>query len=261
MNREPGGLEPMSELSLAGKVALVTGAGTRVGSAIARHLGREGMRVALHFFSNRRGAELTLTQIQAAGGKGILLQADLRDRTQARGLAMRAVEELGGIDLLVLGAASFEPTPLEQLDESTWDRVLSLNLNSPVALAHQAISALRERRGSIVFVTCSSVAAPFAGYLPYVVSKAALWQAARTLAIELAPEVRVNAVAPGTVMPPESLSEEELGRLVSRIPLERRGSGDDVARAVLFLAKNPFVTGHQLMVDGGRSVASARGAI
>jgi pteridine reductase len=241
--------------SLRGKRALVTGAGQRVGQAIAVALGREGMHVAVHYRESYAGAEDTARQIREHGGTATLLSADLSSRDQARTLVDRAVEALGGLDLLVPSAASFERVALGDVDDDAWDRSLQLNVASQFALAKQAVPALRSAQGSIVFLTCSSASVPFRGYLPYVVSKGALQHLMRALALELAPDVRVNAVAPGTVMPPPSYDAQAVARLERAVPLQRVGSPEDIARAVVFLASSPFVTGHELAVDGGRSVA------
>lgn len=240
---------------LRGKRALVTGAGQRVGQAIAVALGAEGMHVGVHFRESRAGAEQTAERIHGAGGKAALLSADLSSREQARTLVDRALAELGGLDLVVASAASFERVALEDVDDAAWDRSLELNLASPFALVHRAVPALRASRGSIVFVTCSSATVPMRGYLPYVVSKGALKHLMKTLALELAPDVRVNAVAPGTVLPPPSYDPAAIARLARAIPLARVGTAEDIARAVVYLASAPFVTGHELAVDGGRSVA------
>jgi pteridine reductase len=213
------------------------------------------MHVAVHYRESRDGAEITAAQIRKAGGQALLLQADLTSRDQARALVDQAVDGLGGLDLVVASAASFEKVALDSIDDAAWDRSLDLNLASPFALVHRAVPALRRTRGSVVFVTCSSATVPMRGYLPYVVSKGALKHLMKTLALELAPEVRVNAVAPGTVMPPPSYDAEAVRRLARAIPLARVGDPADVANAVVFLASSPFVTGHELAVDGGRSVA------
>jgi pteridine reductase len=241
--------------SLRGKRALVTGAGQRVGQAIALALGAEGMQVAVHYRESKAGAERTAEGVRSAGGQALTLSADLTSRDAARALVDAAVSELGGLDLVVASAASFERLPLEQVDDEAWDRSLSLNLASPFALVHRAVPALRAARGSVVFITCSSATVPMKGYLPYVVSKGALKHLMKTLALELAPEIRVNAVAPGTVLPPPSYDEEAVRRLSRAIPLGHVGQAEDIARAVVFLAGSPFVTGHELAVDGGRSVA------
>jgi pteridine reductase len=242
-------------VSLRGKRALVTGAGQRVGQAIALALGAEGAHVAVHYRESRAGAEETAQRIRERGGQASLFSADLTSRDAARGLVDSALAELGGLDLVVASAASFERVNVDDVDDAAWDRSLNLNLASPFALVHRAVPALRAAQGSVVFVTCSSATVPMRHYLPYVVSKGALKHLMKTLALELAPEIRVNAVAPGTVMPPPSYDAEAIAKLSRAIPLGRVGSPQDIARAVLFLAQNPFVTGHELAVDGGRSVA------
>src|SRR5687768_9731006 len=169
-------------IDLRGRAALVTGAGRRVGAAIAIALGRQGMRVAIHHRDSRDGAERTLAAVRAGGGEGVILAADLTDRGAARRLVDDAVSALGGIDVLVPSAASFERIPLDDVDDAAWDRTMALDLDAPFALAHQAIPALRAAEGSIVFITCTSATRPFRSYLPYVVAKGALRQLMRTLA-------------------------------------------------------------------------------
>jgi pteridine reductase len=211
--------------------------------------------VAVHYRESRAGAEDTAARIREAGGSAVLLAADLSSRDAARDLVDSAIAELGGLDLVVASAASFERVPLADVDDAAWDRSLNLNLASPFALVHRAVPALRAAGGSVVFITCSSATVPMRNYLPYVVSKGALQHLMKTLALELAPEIRVNAVAPGTVMPPPSYDAEAVQRLARVIPLGHVGSPHDIAQAVVFLASSPFVTGHELSVDGGRSVA------
>jgi pteridine reductase len=242
-------------LELRGRRALVTGAGRRVGRAIALALGRAGMQVAIHYHRSREGALETLAEIRESGGDGVVLDADLSDRNAARSLVDRAVAALSGLDLLVASAANFDRVAVDDVDDATWDRALELNLASQFALAQRAAPALRQSRGSIVVITCASATTPFRNYLPYVVSKGALRQLMRVLSLELASEVRVNAVAPGTVLPPEDLPAPVLKRLIERTPLARTGSAEDVADAVVYLARAPFVTGVELLVDGGRGVA------
>ena len=242
-------------IALGGKRALVTGAGQRVGQAIALALGAAGMQVALHYRESRAGAEHTAQQIRDSGGSAVTLAADLTSRDAARDLVDRSVAELGGLDLVVASAANFERVALGDVDDAAWDRSLDLNLASPFALVQRAVPALRAARGSVVFISCSSATVPMRNYLPYVVSKGAIRHLMKTLALELAPEIRVNAVAPGTVMPPASYDAAAVQRLSRAIPLARVGSPQDIARAVVFLASSPFITGHELAVDGGRSVA------
>lgn len=246
----------MSErLELVGKAALVTGAGTRVGAAIARALGAERMRVAVHHYGSSAGADATCRAIEAAGGEAFPVRADLYDEAAARALVRECSTRLGGLDLLVASAANYDEAPLASITPEAWQRALSLNLLAPFALVHEARAVLAERRGSVVLITCSSRRAPEKDRLPYQVSKAALHQLMRVLALELAPEVRVNAVAPGTVLPPSSLSEQEVQALASRIPLGHVGTAEAIAEAVVHLARSPFITGSELLVDGGRALS------
>jgi pteridine reductase len=242
--------------TLADRVALVTGAATRVGRCIAETLGREGMRVAVHYHRNADGAASVQRAIQDSGGQAICLQADLARAEHAKLLVEQVVEQWGRLDLLIPSAANFERIPYPKLDAAAWDRALDLNSRAPYLLAHAATSSLQLTRGSMIFITCSSTITPMRNYLPYVVSKAAVLQLMRVLSLELAPDVRVNAVAPGTVLPPDHFDPHLADAVRSRIPLGRFGTAADVAQAVVYLAKAPFVTGQQLAVDGGRSVAA-----
>lgn len=243
-------------IDLAGKSALVTGAGKRLGRAIAVALGGAGMRVAVHYNKSSAGALETADAIRAAGGHAETLQADLGGRDEARRLVDACTTRLGSLDLLVPSAASFERVRWDDVDDAAWNRTLALNLSAPFALAHAATPALRASRGSIVFITCSSTTTPFKNHVPYVVSKGALKQLMRVLCLELAPDVRVNAVAPGTVLPPPDMDPAVVARIAGRAPLGRVGDASDIAEAVLYLARAPFVTGHELVVDGGRNVAA-----
>lgn len=215
------------------------------------------MKVGVHFNASREGAEATAAQIQAAGGEAVLLGADLSRREEAGRLVDEAIEALGGLDVLALSAANFERVAFDEVDFEAWDRAMRLNLEAPFAMAHRARGALAAARGSIVFVTCVSATMPYKSYLPYVVSKGALRQLMRVMALEMAPDVRVNAVAPGTVLAPDQMSAEEVARLARRIPLGHVGEAEDAADAVLYLARAPFVTGQELVVDGGRTLTLA----
>ncbi len=242
----------MNELS--GKRALVTGGARRVGAEIARALGAAGMDVAVHYHSSAADAEAVCGEIAERGGRGWPIAGDLSDRDQARDVVTGAIEQLGGLDLLVLCAANFDHVPFDGIEDSHWDRALNVNLTAPFAMAHAARDALRASRGAIVLITCISRRAPYRDFLPYEVSKAGVHQLMRLLALELAPEVRVNAVAPGTVLPPDGWDEARIAKLAERIPLGRAGRAGDVASAVLHLARHDFMTGEELVVDGGRSL-------
>lgn len=239
--------------ALTGGRALVTGGGRRLGAAIAEALGEAGMDVMVSYQASAEGAEATCARIRAQGRTAFAQRADLNDRAAGRALIDAAAQRLGGLDLLVLSAASYEPGSLADTDDAAWDRTLALNLAAPFALAQRAAPLLRASRGSLVFITCGSRLAPHAGHLAYQASKAGLHQLMRTLAIELAPEVRVNAVAPGSVLPPDDWDETRVSELTARIPLGRTGRARDVADAVLYLARSDWTTGTELVVDGGRS--------
>jgi NAD(P)-dependent dehydrogenase (short-subunit alcohol dehydrogenase family) len=229
--------------------ALVTGAAARVGRAIALELGRAGARVAVHYRSSRAQAEETARLL----GGAPLVQGD-QTRDAAR-IVAEAARALGGLDLLVCSAAQFEKEPAESLSRERFEAMLSANLTGPFLLMQAALPHLRAARGSIVnLVDLCGTAQVWEGYAHYAASKAGLAALTRLLALEWAPEVRVNAVAPGSVLFPDGLSQEERDRLIRRIPLQHAGTPEDVARTVLFLASAPFITGQVLAVDGGRSV-------
>ncbi len=164
------------------------------------------------------------------------------------------LDHFGALDLLVLSAANYDAVGIDDVTEREWDRALDLNLSAPFFLSLAALDSLRARHGNIVFITGMGATRPKRGFLPYMVSKGATRQLMRTLALELAPAVRVNAVAPGTVLPPEDLSEDEVAGLVADIPLQRVGSAKAVADAVAHLAQADFVTGQELLVDGGVTI-------
>jgi pteridine reductase len=240
--------------NLTGGRALVTGGGKRLGAAIAEALGVAGMDVVVSYQASAVGVESTCARIREAGRTAHAERADLSDRAAARALVDAAQARLGGLDLLVLNAGIYEPGGLETTEDAAWDRSLALNVASAFALVQRAAPLLRASRGSVVALTCGTGVAPHAGYLAYQASKAALRQLVRALAIELAPDVRVNAVAPGSVLPPEDFDAATLAQLTRRIPLGRLGAARDVVDAVLYLARSDWSTGTEILVDGGRGV-------
>jgi pteridine reductase len=246
----------MPHVPLTGRAALVTGAGTRLGAAIARSLAAAGADVAVHYASSGDGAAAVVDEARSLGRRAVALQADLHDRGALAGLARSALDwSSGRLDVLVHNAANFERVPPDELTEGAWDRAMALNATAPYLLTLELAPALRACSGSIVAIACVSAERPWRNYIPYSVSKAALAHLVRGLAVGLSPEVRVNGIAPGTVLPPSSYDEATLARLRERIPLRRLGEADDVARAVVFLAENDFISGQILAIDGGASVA------
>ena len=248
--------EEVGPLSLNGKVTLVTGAGKRVGAAIAERLGHAGMKVGVHYNGSREGAEQVAAKVREAGGEAQLFQANLYDRDSARTLVNEVATAFGGLDLLVASAANFDRVAFDAIDDAAWDRALALNVTAPFVLAQAATPYLKASNGAIVIITCTSTTVPYRHYLPYVVSKGAVKQLMRTLALELAPQIRVNGIAPGTVLPPEDLDDATLLRLQQSAPLQRFGNPADIAEAVAYLASARFVTGQELAVDGGRTLGA-----
>lgn len=245
----------MTQAPFTGKTALVTGGGVRVGAAIARALAAAGADLIVHYSSSADGAQAVVEDAIRLGRRATAIQADLRDRAQIERLAREAVEGSGGrLDLLVHNAANFDRIDPEALDAAAWDRALELNAEAPYLLTLALRPALKAARGAVIAVVCLSAERPFRHHIPYSISKAALAHVVRGLALALAPEVRVNGVAPGAVLLPEGTSEAERARALRRIPLGRLGSPEDVARAVVFLAESDFISGQILAVDGGESL-------
>jgi pteridine reductase len=239
---------------LAGRVALVTGAGHRVGRAIALALGARGMRVVVHYNAAADGAEETARLIRDAGGAASVVHADLLDVTETSRLIERAIEAEGGLSALVNSAAVMRRTPVGSTTAEAWDEMFALNVRAPYFLAQAAAPALRAARGAIVNIADLAAFETWPAYVPHGMTKAALVQMTRGLAHALAPEVRVNGIAPGVVLLPEGWSDADAEHLRSTTPLRRLGTPDDVAGAVIYLLEADYVTGEVITVDGGRHV-------
>ena len=240
-------------MELGGRAALVTGAGRRIGRAIAVALGARGMRVGVHYHRAEEGARETAAEIVAAGGEAELLRADLRVPGAAAELVGDAADRLGRLDVLVNSAAIMVRTPIGTVTESVWDEMFAVNLRAPF-FAAQAAAARMTDGGAIVNLADLAAFETWPGYVPHGISKAGVVQMTRALARALAPRVRVNAVAPGAVLLPESWDVGAADRLAATTPLRRLGDPADVVRAVLYLLDADYVTGETLIVDGGRHV-------
>jgi pteridine reductase len=248
---------------LDGRVALVTGAGHRVGRAVAERLAEAGAGVVVHYGGSRSAAEETAGGLRDDHGvPAWALGADLADPAAIERLFAAVAERCGRLDVLVNSAAVFEPAPLESLDATAWDRVLAINLRAPHLCVREALGLLRaaaaERGATSAVVNVSDLSGVVAwrGFLHHGASKAGLLHWTRTAALELAPAVRVNAIVPGALLPPPGVDTDadswrEMGR---RLPLGRTGSPRDAADAVLYLATAEFVTGAVLSVDGGEAL-------
>jgi pteridine reductase len=240
--------------TLAGRVVLVTGAGRRVGRAIALTLAARGMRVVVHYNGSRDGADETARLIRESGGDALVEQADLVDLAAAGALVERAIAWRGALDALVNSAAIMVRTPVGETTQSDWDTMFAINVRAPYFLSQQAAPALASAHGAIVNIADLAAFESWPAYVPHGMTKAAVVHMTRSMARALAPDVRVNAVAPGVVLLPEGWSEAEAEHLRSTTPLHRLGSPDDVARAVVYLLEADYVTGEVIRVDGGRHV-------
>ena len=233
----------------------MTGAARRVGAAIARALHEAGANLVLHYRQSASEArELADALLRERPGSAIILQADLLDTGRLAGLIDDAAAAFGGLDILVNNASSFYPTPLGEITEQAWEDLIGTNLKAPLFLSQAAAPRLVAARGLILNLVDIHGLRPLRRYPVYSIAKAGLILLTRSLARELAPHVRVNAVAPGPVLWPEGADPELREKILERTLLKRAGSPQDVARAVLFFATDAgFITGQVLCVDGGRS--------
>lgn len=247
----------MSSSRLAGKAALITGGARRIGAVIARTLHAHGANVVVHYRSSAREAEQLCRELVALrAGSAVTVQADLTDTRALAPLVERAVAAFGRLDVLVNNASSFYPTPVGELTEEDWDDLVGSNLKAPLFLAQAATPHLREAQGLIVNLVDIHALRPLKRHTVYSIAKAGLVMLTRSLARELGPQIRVNAVAPGPVLWPEGGIDGQLQQeIIDRTALKRIGTPADIAQAVLFFATDaPFVTGQVLAVDGGRSI-------
>lgn len=244
-------------VSLTGKVILITGAARRVGAEIARLLHAAGASVVLHYRSSAEDAAALAAELNALRPESArAIECDLLDVSQLPALVATAVDTFGGLDVLINNASTFYPTPVGDITEIDWDDLLGTNLRAPLFLSQAANAALRERAGLILNVADIHGLRPLRRYPVYSVAKAGLIMLTKSLARELGPHVRVNAVAPGPVMwPADGLDKELQEKIIRRTALKRPGSAQEVARACLYFASDaPYVTGQVLAVDGGRSI-------
>lgn len=244
---------------MQGKTVLVTGGAKRVGAAICRRLHAAGANVAIHFRSSAYEAFSLRGELNdLREGSAFCVQADLLDPGSLPRMAAEVLEHFGQIDALVNNASSFYATPLAEIDAAQWNDLVGTNLRAPLLLAQAVAPELRRRHGAIVNIVDIHAERPMHGHLLYSVAKAGLTALTKGLAQELAPQVRVNAVAPGVIIWPEGdewNNEEARRKIVAHTLLKREGEPDDIARTVKFLiADAPYITGQVIAVDGGRSI-------
>ncbi|HZW04638.1 MAG TPA: SDR family oxidoreductase [Anaerolineaceae bacterium] len=234
----------------AAPLAVVTGAGVRLGRAIAESLAGRGYALGVHYHHSQAAAEDLAGQVTRQGGKAFLLSADLTDPAQIEDLFEQVAAVPHPLKVLVNSAAVMPAGRLGETSVEAWDATLDLNLRAPWLCACQAARLMKDG-GAIVNLSDAGTVKSWTGYPAYLVSKAGVETLTRLLASDLAPGVRVNAVAPGLILPSDEVSTETWDRLIDRLPLKRSGSTDEITQAVLFLIENAYITGQTIVVDGG----------
>jgi pteridine reductase len=239
-------------MELEGKTAVVTGGAVRLGKALALALAREGVRLALHYNSSAAPAEETVDQIRALGSDALAVQADLSQPSQAPFVLQRAADHFGQVDILINSAAVFQSADLAHTTEGLWDRHFAINLKSPFFLC-QAFAAHvgKIRRAHIVSIADWRGLRPDTAYLAYSLTKAGVISMTGALALALAPNIQVNAIAPGAILPPPGKDQSYLDQLAQKVPVRRVGSPDEIARTLIYLLTSDFVTGETIFVTGG----------
>ncbi len=244
-------------MKLKGKVALVTGSAVRLGKAIALALAEQGIHIILQYRTSEKEARVAAAQIRRKKVHAHLLQCDLSNSREVERLARQAPALLGRVDILVNNASEFFSTPISSVTEAEWDRFLDVNLKAPFLLSRSlGMEMVKRGGGKIINITDVSAFRPWADFIPYSVSKAGLVTLTQGLAKALAPRVQVNAIAPGTILPPVTgWTSRQRERTLRSIPLKRFGAPEDIVRAVLFLIESDYITGTVIPVDGGKSIA------
>ncbi len=245
---------------MQGKVVLITGGARRVGAAICRRLHERGADLMIHYRASDMDARALQDELNASRSDSVsLIQADLLNISGLASLVSETVNRFGRLDVLINNASSFFPTNLGEIDESAWEDLIGTNLKAPLFLSQAAAPQIRKHRGCIVNIVDIHADKPLKNYLVYTTAKGGLVALTKSLAREIGPEARANAVAPGAILWPEdevwadALSRQ---RIINQTLLKRVGEPDDIAKAVVFLvADAPYVTGQVIAVDGGRSVS------
>ena len=241
-------------MDVSGRWALITGGAHRVGGAITSTMAEAGCNVIVHYHQAVEQAEETANHARAFGAQALTLQADLREHENIFTLFDQIDREEIALDILVNSAAVMNAVDLLEATEADWQHAIDLNLKAAFFCLQQAARRMQGRGGAIVNISDIMGLRPWRRFPIHSISKAGIEMLTRVAALALAPHIRVNAVAPGPVIKPEKMFEERWGNLTSRLPLQHGGSGKDVARAVIFLVENDFITGETLVVDGGGSL-------
>lgn len=243
-------------MNIAGKVALVTGGAVRVGQAITLMLARAGAHVVINYHTSAGPAEQTLAAAQALGVEAMAVQCDVADLQAVQAMTGQVADRFGGVDILVNGASHFGKLTVPTYDLDTWHQVTRISIDGAFYVSNALAPFMLARGGgAIVNIVDLSVWNPWPNFTAHAVGKAGLLALTHQLALELAPTIRVNAVAPGAVLPPPDFSDSQVAALAARTLLERWGSPEDVAGAVRYLIEADYVTGATLHVDGGEHLA------
>jgi NAD(P)-dependent dehydrogenase (short-subunit alcohol dehydrogenase family) len=239
-----------------GKTALVTGAGNRIGRAIAKTLGAEGWNVGIHYFRSEKAAEKLVAEINDLGSQAIAVRADLTKQEQLADLLPMVNDGLGTVHCLVNNAAVFERDEIDTLDNLSWGSHIAVNLTAPLLLTQAMARGLRsEEKGNIINVVDQRVWSLTPHFVSYTLSKSGLWTMTRTLALALAPRIRVNAIGPGPTLPSRRQSSTNFESQWKSVPLRRPTSVDEIGEAVVYILGAPSMTGQMIALDGGQHLS------
>lgn len=245
--------------TVEGKVALITGAAHRIGATTARLLHDEGMNLIIHYRHSREAAQALQAELNDKRGEScVLIQADLHETKKIQEMVRESMKAWGQLDVIINNASSFYPTPLGQIDEQVWDDLIGSNLKAPLFLCQAAAPHLKATHGCIINIVDIHAERPLKNYPVYSIAKAGLAMLTKSMARELGPEIRVNAVAPGAILWPEhDMDDLTKQRIISGTALKRQGNPGDIARAVRFLIKDAeYMSGQIMTVDGGRTLSN-----
>lgn len=244
-------------MEIKGKTALITGGAIRVGKSIALALAHRGANIAFSYHSSKEESLKTLLELKSLGVKALAIKADISKVSQVQKLVQKTLKTFGSIEILVNNAAIFYKTPFQEIKETDWDRHIDINLKGTFLCAHKVgLEMLKKEQGKIINIADWAGLRPYRGYIPYCVSKAGVICLTQALAKTLAPHIQVNCIAPGPVLLPEDMPDNEIKEIIQGTPLKRVGSAEDIAKTVLFLIEgSDFITGATYHVDGGRYIA------
>jgi len=242
---------------LAGKTALITGAANRIGAQIARTLHQNGANLIIHYRQSLDAAEALATQLNLERtDSACCLQAELSNLDEIDTISQQAVQAFGGLDILINNASSFYPTPLGEITGKDWDNLVGSNFRAPLFLSQACYPYLHASNGAIINMLDIYTHLPLKNHSLYCAAKAANEMLVKSLALEMAPRVRVNGIAPGAILWPENSDAAQQKAMLAKIPLQKRGSPESIVQAVLFLLANEYITGEVIRIDGGRLLSN-----